>query len=145
MITHRNGGGVAGNQRSSHGGPDRFASRRRLRIEQLEDRRLLAVLNVNGGDVTLNYSSAGDSGDDIVNVVNVVNVDSLAASFDANVVVNGQSGNDTVNLNGALSLNNSNLTVTADTINVKGAASTGGGNVSLSATGGYHAQQCGDD
>jgi uncharacterized delta-60 repeat protein/CSLREA domain-containing protein len=78
------------------------------------------------GALTIN---AGDTGDDVVEIL------SLAASYPAHVTIAGQTGSDTVHVKGTVSLNNRNLTVTADMINVDAAVATGGGDVSLAATG----------
>ena len=82
------------------------------------------------GTLTIN---AGDTGDD------TIDVDSLAANYPANIVLDGEGGADTVNLNGTVSLGiDKSLTVTnADTINLPNVTSdvstSGSGTVSLTA------------
>ena len=82
------------------------------------------------GTLTIN---AGDTG------VDTINVGSLAASYPADLVINGGDGGDTVNLNGAISFAaDKSLTVTALTVNAPNPtsdiATSGTGSVSLVTT-----------
>ena len=83
-------------------------------------------LTIRSGTLTINGGNTGD---------NVIDIDSLAANYLANLTIVAGSGSDTVNVNGAVSLDNRDLTITADTILVGTAISTGGGDVTLSSTG----------
>ena len=78
------------------------------------------------GTLTIN---AGDTGDDVIDIA------SLAASYPASVVIDGEGGTDTVTVDGDVVLNGKDLSVTADTITVDALVSTGGGNISLSSSG----------
>ncbi|MBI1310266.1 hypothetical protein GC176_03085, partial [bacterium] len=78
------------------------------------------------GTLTIN---AGDTGDDVIEIT------SLAASYPASIVIDGEGGIDTLNVNGDVSLDDNNFSATSDTINVSAALSSGRGDVSLSASG----------
>ena len=86
----------------------------------------MVTFNNPTGMLTIN---AGDTGDDIIDIL------SLAANYAAHISIDGQGGSDTVNVNGAVSLDNRDLTITADTIDVGATVATAGGDVSLTATG----------
>ncbi|WP_197451697.1 Calx-beta domain-containing protein [Rosistilla oblonga] len=76
------------------------------------------------GSLTIN---AGDGADQI-------NVDGLASDYAADLIIDGQSGDDTVNINGSISLADKQLAITSDTINTEASIETGGGSISLDAT-----------
>ncbi|MCO6456926.1 MAG: Ig-like domain-containing protein [Pirellulaceae bacterium] len=76
--------------------------------------------------------NAGNTGND------TVNIDSLAANYPASIVIDGQGGVDTLNINDTVSLAvNRSLTASADTINLPNAASdimtSGTGTIALTA------------
>lgn len=90
----------------------------------------ITTFNNPTGTLTIN---SGDTG------VNVIDVDSLLASYPANLDINGGNSGDTVNLNGAISFAaGKSLTVDGATINLPNAASdittSGSGVISLAAT-----------
>ncbi|MHC4562515.1 MAG: Calx-beta domain-containing protein, partial [Planctomycetota bacterium] len=104
----------------------------------------ITVTNAGSGQTTVD-STAGESvtfdnpsgmltirggdGDDTVNMT------SLATNY-AEIVIDGEGGADTMNVNGAVVLASGNgLSITADTINVNQSINTNGGDVTLTATG----------
>ncbi len=76
------------------------------------------------GSLTIN---AGDGADQI-------NVDGLATDYAADLIIDGQSGDDTVNINGSISLADKQLAITSDTIITRASIETGGGSISLEST-----------
>jgi hypothetical protein len=95
----------------------------------------ITVTDAGGGQTTVN-STAGElttfnnptgtltinagSGDDIVNI------NSLDPAFAANIIINGEGNDDTVNLAAALTLGSGNTTINAEDVNVNGAVTTTG-------------------
>uniref|UniRef100_UPI003A97ADF2 beta strand repeat-containing protein n=1 Tax=Rosistilla oblonga TaxID=2527990 RepID=UPI003A97ADF2 len=76
------------------------------------------------GSLTIN---AGDGAD-------LINVDGLASDYAADLIIDGQSGDDTVKINGSISLANKQLALTSDTIITRASIQTGGGSITLDAT-----------
>jgi uncharacterized delta-60 repeat protein len=106
----------------------------------------ITVTDASGGPTTVDSDTAGESvtfnhptGTLTVNTggtsENIVNIDSLAADYPAGITIDGGTGVDTVNFNGVVSLNNKDLTITADALIVNAEISTSGGDVNLSAAG----------
>lgn len=101
------------------------------------------VTNPGGGSTTVNSAAsssttftnpttqltlnAGDTGDDTINVT------SLAASYPGAVSIVGGTGNDAVNINGAVSTNGNDITLAAETV-VTAAAVGAGTNGSIAIT-----------
>ena len=85
----------------------------------------ITTFNNPTGTLSLNAGSGGDT----------INVSSLAASYPANISIDGQADNDQINLNGSVSLAaGKTLSVTGDTITVAASlAVAGAGTVTLDA------------
>lgn len=73
------------------------------------------LLTINAGD------SAGD----------VINVDSLLASFPAAIVIDGEGGSDTININAAVSTNGRDITLISEVLASTGTLGAGAGNITI--------------
>ena len=75
------------------------------------------------GSLTIN---AGDTGDD------TIDINSLGTGFDADITISGQSGFDTIIVDGVISQSGKNVSLSADVLDVNQSISTtGGGTISL--------------
>ena len=105
------------------------------------DSETITVTDAGGGQTTVNSTSGevltffnptgtltinAGAGDDIVNV------DSLDAAFSANIIINGEADDDTVNLAHGLNLGSGSTTISSDDININGAV-TSTGNLAFNA------------
>ncbi|MFI4852668.1 MAG: hypothetical protein ACIAZJ_26450, partial [Gimesia chilikensis] len=105
------------------------------------DSETITVTGAGGGQTTVNSTSGevltffnptgtltinAGAGDDIVNV------DSLDAAFSANIIINGEADDDTVNLAHGLNLGSGSTTISSDDININGAV-TSTGNLAFNA------------
>ncbi|QDU03547.1 hypothetical protein V6x_32680 [Gimesia chilikensis] len=99
------------------------------------DSETITVTDAGGGQTTVNSTSGevltffnptgtltinAGAGDDIVNV------DSLDPAFAANIIINGEADDDTVNLANGLNLGSGDVTISTEVVNVNGIVTTTG-------------------